>query len=302
MRHHSSIYERAGVFIIALVCIVAGIIAYFSYRSRPHRTGSAAPEASVSCVESPRHGHRAGMYQHGCRGQAMPHDFNARSEDAQGCTPTHMSRFNPNTDDFNSLVNAGLTPSQARGIIHYREKAGNFCSADALSRLYVFTPAEFRRVKPYIDIPDADRGSAQMRRNYPQKSSKLADGEKADINSRDTSALMRVPGVGPTIAKRIISYGEKLGGYCSANQAAEVYGLDASATKWFCVSGKVKRIDVNSANYDELAAHPYISGKQARQIINMRQQHGRLRSMASLVTCGIFSANDSARLSPYLKF
>ena len=46
-----------------------------------------------------------------------------------------------------------------------------------------------------------------------------------ELNSADSATLVAVPGIGPAFARGILKYREKLGGYHSLDQLAEVYVL-----------------------------------------------------------------------------
>ncbi|HEY4876127.1 MAG TPA: helix-hairpin-helix domain-containing protein [Puia sp.] len=49
-----------------------------------------------------------------------------------------------------------------------------------------------------------------------------------DINAADTSAFSTLPGIGSKLSNRIITFRERLGGFYSTNQVAEIYGLSDS--------------------------------------------------------------------------
>ncbi|MEZ4904304.1 MAG: helix-hairpin-helix domain-containing protein [Spirosomataceae bacterium] len=50
-----------------------------------------------------------------------------------------------------------------------------------------------------------------------------------DINSADTTQLIRLKGIGSKLAARIIKFRDGLGGFASSAQYTEVYGLDSLA-------------------------------------------------------------------------
>ena len=72
--------------------------------------------------------------------------------------------------------------------------------------------------------------------SYP-KVEKWPLGTVVELNSADTTALKKVPGIGSVFAKRIIKYRELLGGFYSVEQLGEVYGIDEERYKsmksWF---------------------------------------------------------------------
>lgn len=132
---------------------------------------------------------------------------------------------------------------------------------------------------------------------------KLAAGEQVDLNCGDTSLLKRVPGVGSVLARRIVRYGELLGGYVSPVQVAEVYGLSSGMEKWFCVGNVAPRkINLNRATYAEMLRHPYFNVRQVRAVIHRRDLSGRISGLAQMRLDTVFAEKDINRLAPYVEF
>lgn len=132
---------------------------------------------------------------------------------------------------------------------------------------------------------------------------KLSAGEQVDLNCGDTSLLKRVPGVGSVLARRIVRYGELLGGYVSPAQAAEVYGLSSGMEKWFCVGNVAPRkINLNRATYAEMLRHPYFNVRQVRAVIRRRDLSGRISGLAQMRLDTVFAEKDIKRLAPYVEF
>lgn len=160
--------------------------------------------------------------------------------------------------------------------------------------------AKPRHRQQYNEQPS---GCYRERAAAPVYPTKLHAGETVDLNCGDTTELRHVPGVGSVIARRIVRYGESLGGYVSAAQAAEVYGLDSSVVRWFVVSSPApQKININRAAYARLARHPYIGGRRAAYILQMRREWGRIRSLRALLNDTVFSPADAKRLAPYVEF
>jgi DNA uptake protein ComE-like DNA-binding protein len=144
------------------------------------------------------------------------------------------------------------------------------------------------------------------RPSYP-RSEKYEEGTMVDMNTADTTILKKVPGIGSAYAKRIVKFRDLLGGFYSVNQLAEIYGMDEerfNALKtWFMADSlQIKKINVNELTMDELNKHPYIDYKQAKVIIQLRKQKGKLTSWENFQLLDEFSDIDEIRLLPYLSF
>ena len=136
---------------------------------------------------------------------------------------------------------------------------------------------------------------------YTAKSRPL---EPLDLNSADSTELVKLPGIGTATAMKIIRYRERLGGYTEITQLAEIDGLPDSLMKWFIITDTipVSRIAVNKATLAELRRHPYLDFYQARAIVEFRNERGAIKSPEQLSFLEEFTAQDLIRLEPYLDF
>lgn len=125
-----------------------------------------------------------------------------------------------------------------------------------------------------------------------------------DLNASDSCDLIKLPGIGPVYAARIIRYRENLGGYSDIAQLMEIDGLPDSLMEWFVVSDTVplRKIKVNSLTLAELRKHPYIDFYQARAIVEFRHERGKIKGPEQLSFMEEFTDQDLERLKPYLDF
>jgi competence ComEA-like helix-hairpin-helix protein len=135
---------------------------------------------------------------------------------------------------------------------------------------------------------------------------KLSKGETVELNSADTTELKKIPGIGSGYANRIVKYRTLLGGYADITQLKEVWGMDDELydkiTTYITLVPAAKKIRINSASFEELNGHPYISYKQAKVITDIRERKGNIESINRLSLLEEFTANDIRRLTPYLSF
>lgn len=139
---------------------------------------------------------------------------------------------------------------------------------------------------------------------YPRYQRKQAPASPLDLNTADSTMLVRLPGIGPYYASRILSYRRKLGGYASSSQILEIDGIPDSVVRWFVITDTARaiRISVNSATLTQLRSHPYINFYQARAIIEMRRERGNIKGPDQLSFMEEFTDQDLVRLEPYLDF
>lgn len=147
----------------------------------------------------------------------------------------HPFPFDPNHADSATLRKVGLSERHVHNMMAYRRKGGRWHSPEDFSRLYNLDREDFERLRPYIRIAPEDRAKNYSHEEYygtpkgevPQYEhiDKYEEGTKIDLNSADTTALKRIPGIGSYYARKIIAYRERLGGFVWASQVDEVEGL-----------------------------------------------------------------------------
>lgn len=214
--------------------------------------------------------------------------------------------FNPNSDSFKELLKKGVPYSAVKNIVNYREKGGVFRKKADLKKLYSIDPNLYAKLSPYIMLPESlssfDKTTATMSKDTLAKSKQIW---VVDINSANAEELQKVRGIGAFYAKTIIEQRTKLGGFHNAKQLDEVYGLTEETIVAILPQlrfdpTKIIKIPLNNATYEELVKHPYISYKEARAIVNYREQHGDFASLKTIQNLHILKGKDISRLLPYL--
>ncbi len=223
--------------------------------------------------------------------------------------------FDPNTADSAQLRRLGLQTWQIRNIYKFRASGGIYRKPLDFARLYGLTVKEYRELEPYIRISSdylpaatlvkegatvtANHDTTFVRR-YPQKINETAH---VALNTADTTALMTVPGIGPYFARKIVQYGQRLGGYVSVDQLDEIEDFPTEAKRFLVVEGATpQKLNVNKLTLNELKRHPYINFYQARDITDYRRLHGPLQSLNDLRLSRDFPPEVIARLAPYVEF
>lgn len=132
---------------------------------------------------------------------------------------------------------------------------------------------------------------------------KIKPGEHVVLNTADTTILKTVPGIGPYFARKVVEYGQRLGGYVSVDQLDEIEGFPLDAKDYLTVEGASPcKLNVNTLTLNELRKHPYLSFYQAKAITDYRRLHGPLRSLQDLRFSKDFPPEAIKRLEPYVDF
>ena len=212
--------------------------------------------------------------------------------------------FDPNKTDESTFILLGLPEKTARMIVRYREKGGKFRKKEDLARIYSLKEEDYQRLAPYISLPSQSGAyKPKKEKNYSPKKS---DQVRIDVNRATNEEWQSLRGIGPGYAGRIVKFRDKLGGFSSIEQIGDTWGLPDSVFQkikpQLIYSPVFRTISVNTASEDEIAAHPYISKKQARVILLFRNNHGGFEGLDDLKPIRVLPDSTLQKLAPYLNF
>jgi DNA uptake protein ComE-like DNA-binding protein len=150
-----------------------------------------------------------------------------------------------------------------------------------------------------VRVQEAPSGPVGMK-----KEAQLA---RIELNSCDSLALMRLPGIGQVLSVRIIKYRNRLGGFMSVDQLREVYGLPEETFekirgRVFADTLHIRKIRINEGGFRELGRIPYIEKYEISAILKYRQLSGRVEGMAVLVNNRILTGEKAAKIKGYVDF
>jgi DNA uptake protein ComE-like DNA-binding protein len=176
-----------------------------------------------------------------------------------------------------------------------------------------YSPDSFKASRD--TYPNAKRADYRYRqelisRGRGDNSKKQFSGKQkqlTDLNLSDSSALVKLPGIGPVLSSRIIKYRHLLGGFARVSQLREVYGLPEETfnmikDRVFADSTAVTRININSAGYKELSHLHYFEKYEVTAILKYRELKGRINSIDDLTENKLLTAEKASKVRPYLKF
>ncbi len=188
-----------------------------------------------------------------------------------------------------------LSKRQAEAFVRWRDASGIY-DMEELRACYVVSDSVAAALEPYLLFPErpaADSGTAAIRR--------------VELNTADSAALRSVAGIGPRTVGAILRYRERLGGFCRAEQLAEVPGVternyERILQQICCDCCEIRKIDVNFASPNELARHPYMAPRTLRKLLKHRQLKGGWSTAEEMIEQDILTREEAARLAPYLRF
>lgn len=227
--------------------------------------------------------------------------------------PFTLSPFNPNTADSITLRQLGLSARTTANLLSYRSKGGRFRKVEDIRKIYGMTEEQYATLAPFVRIAPEDTVRS-MRQLYassalsatsasPAESRKYPSGTIVSLNLADTTELKHIPGIGSSIARLIVNYRSRLGGFYRIEQLEEIHLDYRQLNDWFSIDTTyIRHINLNNASIEKLRSHPYISFYQAKAFAEYRKKKGRLTSLKPFSLHEEFTAEDLERISHYVCF
>lgn len=302
--------DRKALAFVVLLIVSVTLTLYFS---RQHSAVERANNRSGHPVSAVKRGN-GGAYGYAQPDVGFGDGSVAASRDGLAA---RLFPFDPNTADSTTLLRLGLKPWQVRSIYKYRAHGGRFRKPEDFARLYGLTLAQYRRLEPYIRIePEvmaadvvgrtAERRvekrepATEQRRSYPEKLT--LDDAKVDINTADTALLMRIPGIGPYFARRIVELRQRRKAFVEVDELLAIRNFPETALPYMTASHSFPPLRINSMTLKELQAHPLLNYTQSRDIIALRRTSGPIRSVSDMALLRSFSPDQLSRIAPFIVF
>jgi competence ComEA-like helix-hairpin-helix protein len=98
---------------------------------------------------------------------------------------------------------------------------------------------------------------------------------KIEINAASAADFEKLYGIGKVLSQRIVDFRDKLGGFYSIEQIRDVWGIQDSTYQRFrkqlaIKPAKIRKVNINTASFEELTSNPYFFSTIAKQIIGYR--------------------------------
>lgn len=202
--------------------------------------------------------------------------------------------FRIDTVTVSFLSTVGFSERQAEVVIAYRDSRGGFYNMEEFASCYVVDSAMCSALSGYIIFPPREERASARR-------------VLIEINSADSSMLRSIVGIGPRSVTEILDYRRRLGGFYDLKQLSEIPSVSESnfekiLAQIYCDTCNISKIDINFAPPAQIYEHPYIGRRHLRRLIHKRELKGGWSKIGEMVDDEIFTAEEAAKLHPYLRF
>lgn len=220
--------------------------------------------------------------------------------------PLHLFVFDPNRISESGWKKLGLPDKLIRTISNYRNKGGQFRQATDIRKIWGLSKEMADRLIPYISISLANADYYQKRpvdttqRKHPEEMANL----RLNINQATPDEWKKLRGIGDVLAKRIVRFRDKTGGFVSVEQVRKTYGISDSlwtTIRPFLFTDKpaTSLLDINKATVGDIVSHTGISHGIANAIITYRNQNGNYLSIDDLKKIAVVGDSVFEQIRPH---
>lgn len=231
---------------------------------------------------------------------------NVTASDSYSSSSREYYNFDPNKATRESLIKLGISTFAADNILRYRGAGGVFSRKEDLKKIYGLDEETYHSLEQYIIIKNKKISKEVLKSpswtDVPEESS--AEKVKTGLNSAEFSDLVKIKGMDPKVAGRILNYRELLGGYTGFEQLSEVYGMPDSVKikvreKFKIDSTNIRKISLRKASFSEMLRHPYLDKKQVSEIIRLREFYSDSIRFEHIMENRILPESTQMRIKPY---
>lgn len=207
--------------------------------------------------------------------------------------------FDPNTLDSSGFIRLGLSAGTTKYLLNWRRKGKHFYKKEDLSALYSLKEDEYQRLAPYIQIEDQDKAD-----HYAPNEPLPPLPDHINLNRTDSATLVRLNGIGAILAHKILERRRNLGGFIRHEQLLEIFKFPDSTYNYLKEKlninpAEIQKIKLNSCTEEQLAAHPYIGEKMAKNILLLRKGLNNYQNIAELRQVPLMNEEKYRKIAVY---
>ena len=276
--------QRNGIFLLVLIIVILQLIYFFGSRSIPPASSQEDPEVAVfqRKIDSMKLAKKVG-------------------------DTLRIFPFNPNFLTDSRGYSLGLTVDEIDKLHAFRAQDNWINSAEDFQKVTGVHDTILEKISKYFRFPEWV--------NNPRQNNAIVTGasvsspavlNKQDLNSASLDDLIAVRGIGETLAKRIINYRNRIGGFVHDIQLKDIYGLSFEAReelqRYFTVKNapQIELLNINTASVLELSEVPYFNYELAREIVNYRTLNEGIENFEELAKIKEFPSEKIDRIALYL--
>lgn len=181
------------------------------------------------------------------------------------------------------------------------EKKGLITLSALIIALFILPQAMEKRECPLFLLTPAEIADTNLNVPVQQQKKILA---KIELNTVDSATLIKIRGIGPYYATKIIKYREKLGGFYTPKQLKEIkfqyLDIDTLLSRFSADGNKIHPKDLDTMNFKGILHHPYLEYEDVQLIFSAKRKFGKI-NFSILESEKILPVYKLKKIKPYFK-
>ncbi|UEG50392.1 helix-hairpin-helix domain-containing protein [Ferruginibacter lapsinanis] len=293
--------ERVGILILLFLILLVTVSPFvFHFFIKQDKNDYAAFKKEIAALQ---------VKQVDSVGKYASRDFNEddhqnfyQPSEKKYPTKGELFYFDPNSLDESGWKRLGLRDKTIATIKNFTTKGGRFRVPEDIGKIWGLHEDEVERLLPYVQIQQVASAPKYESKKFEKTTYSPSI---VDINQGDTTAFIALPGIGNSLARRIVAFREKLGGFYRIEQVGETFGLPDSTfqkikPRLVLKTAAIKKLNINTATLEELKAHPYLRYLIGNAIFQYRMQHGKYASVQDIKKIMLVTEEVYNKAVPYL--
>lgn len=128
--------------------------------------------------------------------------------------------------------------------------------------------------------------------------------DPVELNTADSVTLVKINGIGPYYASRIIRYRQRLGGFYSVRQLKELgmtyFNVDSSAHLFHVNPDLIRKHDLDTMSFKAVLRHPYLEYEDVQMIFNAKKKYRNI-SYDTLEQHNVLARHKLKKIKAYFK-
>lgn len=125
-----------------------------------------------------------------------------------------------------------------------------------------------------------------------------------ELNTTDSVTLVRLKGIGPYYAKKILRYRDQLGGFYSPRQLKELTYkyliIDSLLPLFTADASRIRKQELDTMSFKSVLHHPYLEYEDVQLIFNAKRKFGSV-SYDTLARHGVLPPQKLKKIRHYFK-
>ena len=215
--------------------------------------------------------------------------------------------FNPNYITDYKGAQLGMSIEEIDKLLVFRRQGKFINSSKQFQNVTHVSDSLLQVISIYFKFPSWIKNQQNEKMVHKGKTIVKEKTSTIDINFATVNDLQTISGVNEFLAKRIVSYRERIQGFTYADQLFEVWKIDLQLANAllsvFSIINKptIKKINVNTATFKEVLSNPYIDFELCKKIFDFRDEVAELQSIQELKKIEGFPLDKYDRIVLYLE-